>query len=90
VDLVPKGINRAKLIRRARAADTRFLHDLESLDLSRRFQRGFFTPFYSIADFCLPDYNLVVEIDGPTTTTLRKTGAWTVFHEGAGDLGDCK
>jgi very-short-patch-repair endonuclease len=58
-------INRAKLIKRATPAETRFLRYLESLGLSYRFQQGFFTPYYRIADFYLPELNLIVEIDGP-------------------------
>jgi len=58
-------INRAKPVKRATAAETQFLRYLESLGLSYRFQQGFFSPFYHIADFYLPALNLVVEIDGP-------------------------
>ena len=38
---------------------------LASLGLSYRFQQGFYTPFYRIADFYLPTLNIIIELDGP-------------------------
>lgn len=58
-------INRAKLTKRATPAENVFLHYLESLGLSYRFQQGFYTPYYRIVDFYLPDHNLIIEVDGP-------------------------
>ena len=50
---------------RATPAENFFCCYLASLGLSCRFQQGFYTPFYRIADVYLPDFNLIIEIDGP-------------------------
>jgi very-short-patch-repair endonuclease len=46
-------------------AENRFCCYLAARGLSYRFQQGFYTPFYRIVDFYLPDHNLIVEIGGP-------------------------
>jgi very-short-patch-repair endonuclease len=50
---------------RATPAENLFCSYLASLGLSYRFQQGFYTPFYRIADFYLPTLNIIIEIDGP-------------------------
>jgi len=50
---------------RATPAENLFCSYLASLGLSYRFQQGFYTPYYRIADFYLPAYNIIIEIDGP-------------------------
>src|SRR5437016_13479692 len=50
---------------KATPAENEFCRYLAALGVSYRYQQGFFTPFYRIADFYLPDHNLIVEIDGP-------------------------
>ena len=50
---------------RATPAENLFCSYLASLGLSYRFQQGFYTPYYRIADFYLPTLNLIIEIDGP-------------------------
>jgi very-short-patch-repair endonuclease len=57
--------NRAKLVKRATPAENVFLHYVATLGLSYRFQQGFYSPYYRIVDFYLPDHNLIIEIDGP-------------------------
>lgn len=49
---------------RATPAENLFCCYLASLGLSYRFQQGFYTPYYRIADFYLPDQNVIIEIDG--------------------------
>ena len=55
----------ARLKRQATPAEYRFCCHLETLGLGYRFQQRFFSPFHRIADFYLPELNLVIEIDGP-------------------------
>ena len=50
---------------RATPAENLFSSYLASLGLSYRFQKGFYTPCYRIADFYLPTHNIIIEIDGP-------------------------
>ena len=50
---------------RATPAENLFCSYLASLGLSYRFQQGFYTPCYRIADFYLPSLNIIIEIDGP-------------------------
>ena len=50
---------------RATPAENLFCSYLATLGLPYRFQQGFYTPYYRIADFYLPDLNLIIEIDGP-------------------------
>ena len=50
---------------RATPAENLFCSYLASLGLSYRFQQGFYTPFYRIADFYLPALNIIIEIDAP-------------------------
>lgn len=50
---------------RATPAEKVFSSYLASLGLSYRFQRGFYTPYYRIADFYVPSLNIIIEIDGP-------------------------
>src|SRR6476620_4781556 len=38
---------------------------LAALRLPFRHQQGFYTPLYRIADFYLPEQQLIIEIDGP-------------------------
>ena len=51
---------------RATPAENVFCSYLASLGLSYRFQRGFYEPYYRIADFYLPTLNIIIEIDGPS------------------------
>lgn len=57
-------IHKAQLKKQATPAERRFCCYLAERGLTYRFQQGFFTPYYRIADFYLPDENLIVEIDG--------------------------
>jgi very-short-patch-repair endonuclease len=57
-------IHKAQLKRQATPAERRFCCHLDSRGITYRFQQGFFTPCYRIADFYLPDLNLIIEIDG--------------------------
>jgi very-short-patch-repair endonuclease len=54
-----------KLRRNPTAAESRFCCYLTALGLDYRFQQGFYHPFCRIADFYLPELNLIIEIDGP-------------------------
>ena len=56
--------NRATLLKKATPAERAFCCYLASLGCAYRQQQGFYTPFYRIADFYLPDQNLIIEIDG--------------------------
>jgi very-short-patch-repair endonuclease len=58
-------IYKAQLKNQATPAENCFLRHLATLGITYRFQQGFYTPYYRIADFYLPDHNLIVEIDGP-------------------------
>jgi very-short-patch-repair endonuclease len=53
-----------KLRRNPTPAEHQFCRYLDALGLGYRFQQGFYHPFVRIADFFLPDHNLIVEIDG--------------------------
>jgi very-short-patch-repair endonuclease len=37
---------------------------LAALGVPYRFQQGFYTPFYRIVDFYLPEQNIAIELDG--------------------------
>jgi very-short-patch-repair endonuclease len=50
---------------RSTPAENLFCNYLAALGLSYRFQQGFYTPYYRIADFYLPAYSMIIEIDGP-------------------------
>lgn len=56
--------NRATLLKKATPAERAFCCYLATLGFAYRQQQGFYTPFYRIADFYLPDQNLIIEIDG--------------------------
>jgi very-short-patch-repair endonuclease len=56
---------RGRLRKHATAAENEFCWYLDKLGLSYRFQQGFYSPYYRIVDFYLPDHNLIIEIDGP-------------------------
>jgi very-short-patch-repair endonuclease len=56
---------------RATLAENLFCSYLASLGLSYRFQQGFYTPYYRIADFYLPAQNIIIEIDGPCHDPLK-------------------
>lgn len=58
-------IHKAQLKKQATPAEHCFLRHLATLGLTYRFQQGFYTPCYRIADFYLPEHKLIVEIDGP-------------------------
>jgi very-short-patch-repair endonuclease len=51
--------------KRATRAENVFCSYLASLSLSYRFQKGFYAPYYRIADFYVPSLNIIIEIDGP-------------------------
>jgi very-short-patch-repair endonuclease len=55
---------RAALRKRATPAEHAFRQYLTDRKISFREQQGFYYPFYRIADFYLPDQNLIIEIDG--------------------------
>src|ERR1051326_8069321 len=71
-------IYRAQLIKQATPAERHFQEHLASLGLPYRYQQGFYEPYYRIADFYLPDHNLIVEIDGPCHVPERdrRRDAW--------------
>jgi very-short-patch-repair endonuclease len=56
--------NRAVLLQKATPAERAFCCYLAARGFAFRQQQGFYTPFYRIADFYLPDRNLIIEIDG--------------------------
>jgi very-short-patch-repair endonuclease len=58
----------AQLKKQTTPAENAFCSYLATLGLPYRFQQGFYTPYYRIADFYLPDLNLIIEIDGPSHT----------------------
>jgi very-short-patch-repair endonuclease len=58
-------IHKAQLRNQATPAERWFCSYLDKRGLTYRFQQGFYTPYYRIVDFYLPDYDLIVEIDGP-------------------------
>jgi hypothetical protein len=57
--------HRAVLLKRSTPAERAFKAQLQQCGLVFREQQGFYFPFYRIADFYLPDRNLIIEIDGP-------------------------
>jgi hypothetical protein len=73
----------ARLRKRMTEAENLFCRHLAELGLGYRFQQGFYSPYYRIVDFYLPDQNLIIEIggiieiDGPTTTGIRTASATT-------------
>jgi very-short-patch-repair endonuclease len=56
--------NRAVLLKKATPAERAFCCYLATRGFAFRQQQGFYTPMYRIADFYLPDHNLIIEIDG--------------------------
>ena len=58
-------IHKAQLKKQTTPAENCFLRHLATLGLTYRFQQGFYTPYYRIADFYLPEQKLIIEIDGP-------------------------
>lgn len=58
-------IHKAQLHKQSTPAENWFCRHLASLGLTYRFQQGFYTPYYRIVDFYLPEENLIIEIDGP-------------------------
>jgi very-short-patch-repair endonuclease len=56
--------NRATLLKKATPAERVFCCYLASLGFAYRQQQGFYSPYYRIVDFYLPDHNLAIEIDG--------------------------
>ena len=77
-------IHKAQLKKQATPAERRFCCYLDERGLTYRFQQGFFTPYYRIADFYLPDHNLIVEIDGPChdPDEYRRKDAWLTSVRG--------
>jgi very-short-patch-repair endonuclease len=55
---------RATLLKQATRSEHAFSYYLSSKGIRFKQQQGFYTPVYRIADFYLPDHNLIVEIDG--------------------------
>lgn len=66
---------------RATRAENLFCSYLASLGLSYRFQQGFYTPYYRIADFYLPTLNIIIEIDGPCHDTEKDRRRDTWFEQ---------
>jgi very-short-patch-repair endonuclease len=62
---VRHSIHKAQLKKQATPPENCFLRHLATLGLTYRFQQGFYTPCYRIADFYLPEQKLIIEIDGP-------------------------
>lgn len=58
-------IHVARLKKQMTPAEDVFCRSLASRGLCYRFQQSFYSPYYRIVDFYLPDQNLIVEIDGP-------------------------
>jgi very-short-patch-repair endonuclease len=56
--------NRAVLLKTATRAEHAFCYYLVRKGFRFRQQQGFYQPFYRIADFYLPDHNLIIELDG--------------------------
>jgi very-short-patch-repair endonuclease len=59
-------INVARLRKAATATELLCRDFLASLGVPYRFQQGFYTPYYRIVDFYLPEHKLAIEIDGPS------------------------
>lgn len=55
---------RKQLKKKATKAELIFKKYAESLNYKVMFQKGFVTPFSRIADFYIPKYSLIIEIDG--------------------------
>ena len=68
----------AQLKKQATPAENVFCRYLATLGLPYRYQQGFYTPYYRIADFYLPTLNLIIEIDGPCHDSEedRRRDAW--------------
>jgi very-short-patch-repair endonuclease len=68
----------AQLKKQRTPAENEFCRYLASLGLPYRYQQGFYRPYYRIADFYLPDHNLIIEIDGPchNADEDRRRDAW--------------
>jgi very-short-patch-repair endonuclease len=66
---------------RATTAERVFSSYLASLGLSYRFQRGFYTPHYRIADFYVPSLNIIIEIDGPCHDPAKDQRRDTLFEQ---------
>lgn len=56
--------NREKLLASTTDAERAFARYLARLGVRFTEQQGFYTPCYRIADFYLPEQNLIIEIDG--------------------------
>lgn len=72
-------INVARLRKAATEAELAFQDFLASLGAPYRFQQGFYTPYYRIVDFYLPEHKLAIEIDGPSHQNPshdRRMDAW--------------
>ena len=65
-------VYRASLKRNATKAEILFGDYLWSNRIYFQFQKGFFKPFHRIVDFYLPDYSLIVEIDGSSHDTTKQ------------------
>ena len=63
--------NREKLLART-TTERAFPRYLAALGLRFREQQGFYTPFYRIADFYLPEQNLIIEINGRLSPKRRR------------------
>ena len=70
--------------RRATPAENLFCSYLASLGLSYRFQQGFYTPSYRIADFYLPAHKLIIEIDGPCHDREKDQHRGKLFEQARG------
>ncbi len=58
-------IYKAQLKKQTTPAEHAFCCHLASRGITYRFQQGFYSPYYRIVDFYLPEQNLIIEIDGP-------------------------
>ena len=65
---------------RATPAENLFCSYLASLGLPYRFQQGFYTPYYRIADFYVSSLNIIIEIDGPCHDPERDQCRDTCFE----------
>ncbi len=66
---------RRTLLKQATRAEHAFCYYLASKGIRFTQQQGFYQPVYRIADFYLPDHNLIVEIDGGYHTTPQQKAA---------------
>lgn len=72
-------INVARLRKAATESELVFQDFLASLGVPYRFQQGFYSPYYRIVDFYLPEHKLAIEIDGPSHQDPghdRRLDAW--------------